>query len=316
MMSPRKAGSAARIAASVRPHLARGRHLPVGVVGVPRLAEAQREAVALGAVHHVGDGLGGGAEGDRQHARRQRVERAAMAAFCASKARLARVTTSVEPMPAGLSTISQPSSGRPRGLRWRCRWRWLTCAVLRRVLRSALRGRAPPPAAAAPRRSAWRSRARCRARNAGRARISAAPPWPPARAERRAARFSALSCSGGRSLPRPLTKAVMCLRSGEARTSVTVTCSPCELRVAELGAREHGGKGVAHLLGDAQLALGGAGGCVGAGVVVALLGHRVATCGKALRERAKGRGARSRRRAPETTSGGGAGYAAATVSVS
>ena len=56
-----------------------GGDLAVGVVGVAGFAEAEGEAVELGAVHDVGHGLGGGAEGDRQDAGGERVERAAMA---------------------------------------------------------------------------------------------------------------------------------------------------------------------------------------------------------------------------------------------
>ena len=66
-------------------------HLPVGVVGVARLAEAEREAIHLGPVHDVGHGLGGVPERDRQHAGRQRVERAAMA-------RLLRVERTLDPV--------------------------------------------------------------------------------------------------------------------------------------------------------------------------------------------------------------------------
>jgi hypothetical protein len=43
------------------------------------LPEAQGETVELGAVHHVGNGFGGGAERDGQHAGGERIERAAMA---------------------------------------------------------------------------------------------------------------------------------------------------------------------------------------------------------------------------------------------
>src|SRR5262245_28190652 len=42
--------------------------LALGVVGVALLAPAHRETVALAAVHHEGDGLGGFAERNRQAA--------------------------------------------------------------------------------------------------------------------------------------------------------------------------------------------------------------------------------------------------------
>ena len=62
-----------------RPLLAGGGDRAGGVVGVARLAEAQRELVGLARVHDVGHGLGRLAHGDRQHAGGQRIERAAMA---------------------------------------------------------------------------------------------------------------------------------------------------------------------------------------------------------------------------------------------
>ena len=79
MMSPRKAGRAAWIAASVGRTAEVAVTCAVGVVGVARFAETQGEVVELGAVHDVGHGLGGRAEGDRQQAGGQRVERAAVA---------------------------------------------------------------------------------------------------------------------------------------------------------------------------------------------------------------------------------------------
>jgi hypothetical protein len=62
-----------------RPILAGGGDGAFAVVGRARLAEAQGEAVLLASVHHEGNGLGRLAQGDRQDAGRQRIERAAMA---------------------------------------------------------------------------------------------------------------------------------------------------------------------------------------------------------------------------------------------
>ncbi len=62
-----------------RPRVAHRRHLPVAVVGVARLPEAQGEAVHLRAVHHIGHGLRRSPERDGQQPRRERVEGAAMA---------------------------------------------------------------------------------------------------------------------------------------------------------------------------------------------------------------------------------------------
>ena len=156
-----------------RPRVAGAVTCAVGVVGVARLAEAQGEAVGSWC-RPSRRARSWWRRRRRPAARRSPAGRACRhgRAFCASKARLTRFTTSVEPMPAGLSMISQPSSGRPRGLRWRCAWgRSLPLAhAASSVGPGRLRGRAPPPAAASPRRSAWRSRARCRAGNAGRAR--------------------------------------------------------------------------------------------------------------------------------------------------
>ena len=56
-----------------------GGDLAVGVVGVSGFTEAEGKAVELGAVHHVGDGLGGGAERDGEDAGGERVEGAAVA---------------------------------------------------------------------------------------------------------------------------------------------------------------------------------------------------------------------------------------------
>src|SRR5206468_7167267 len=51
----------------------------LGIVGVALFAPGDREAVALAAVHHERNSLGGLAEGDRQAAGRQRIERAGVA---------------------------------------------------------------------------------------------------------------------------------------------------------------------------------------------------------------------------------------------
>src|SRR4051812_49846993 len=62
-----------------RPELARLGYPALGIVGVALLAPGDREAVALAAVHHEGNRLGGLAERDRQAAGRQRIERAGVA---------------------------------------------------------------------------------------------------------------------------------------------------------------------------------------------------------------------------------------------
>ena len=62
-----------------RPDVAGRGDLALAVVGRARFAEAQGEAVFLAAVHDERDGLGRLAQGDRQDAGRQRIERAAMA---------------------------------------------------------------------------------------------------------------------------------------------------------------------------------------------------------------------------------------------
>ena len=77
-MLPRKAGRTASMPASSGRASVVFDHLAVGIVRISRLAEAQREAVALGAVHDIGHGFSGGTESDRKQACRQRIERAAM----------------------------------------------------------------------------------------------------------------------------------------------------------------------------------------------------------------------------------------------
>src|SRR5665213_1572449 len=61
------------------PQLAGSDDPALGIVGVPLLAPGDRKAIALAAVHHEGDRLGGFAEGDRQAAGGERVERAGVA---------------------------------------------------------------------------------------------------------------------------------------------------------------------------------------------------------------------------------------------
>src|SRR6185369_62467 len=61
-----------------RPDLAGLDHPALGIVGIALLAPGHREAVALAAVHHEGNRLGGLAERDRQAAGCQRIERAGM----------------------------------------------------------------------------------------------------------------------------------------------------------------------------------------------------------------------------------------------
>src|SRR5262249_32958402 len=51
-------------------------HLALTVVGLALLAPTHHEAVALAAVHHERDGLGGFAKRNRQAARGERIERA------------------------------------------------------------------------------------------------------------------------------------------------------------------------------------------------------------------------------------------------
>src|SRR6266566_2891646 len=62
-----------------RPDIAGLHDLPLGVVGVALLSPAHREAVALAAVHHERNGLGGFAKRDREAAGGERIERAGMA---------------------------------------------------------------------------------------------------------------------------------------------------------------------------------------------------------------------------------------------
>ena len=82
-MVPVKRGSSARIAAADGPLRAGGDDPALGVVGVALLAPADREAVALAAVHHERNGLGRLAERDRQAAGGQRIERAGMSGAAA-----------------------------------------------------------------------------------------------------------------------------------------------------------------------------------------------------------------------------------------
>src|SRR2546423_1992685 len=62
-----------------RPQFAGLGHPAFGIVGVALLAPGNREAVALAAVHHEGNRLGGFAERDRQAAGCQWIERAGVA---------------------------------------------------------------------------------------------------------------------------------------------------------------------------------------------------------------------------------------------
>ena len=74
-----------------------GGDLAIGIVGVARFAEAQREAVELRAVHHIGHGLGRRTERDRQHAGGERIERAAVAGLL----RVERAAHAVDHVGAG-----------------------------------------------------------------------------------------------------------------------------------------------------------------------------------------------------------------------
>ena len=79
MISPMNCGSS-RLDRRARGRCVAGAHdLALGVVGVGLGAPAHREAVGLGAVDHERHGLGRLAEGDRQDAGGQRIERAGMA---------------------------------------------------------------------------------------------------------------------------------------------------------------------------------------------------------------------------------------------
>ena len=96
-----KSGSSASISApdglrSLRDHLPSASSVSV------RPAEADREPVLLAALDREGDGLGRLAEGDRQHAGRERIERAGMS-------RLRRLVEALHPR-NGLRR------GHPRGL--------------------------------------------------------------------------------------------------------------------------------------------------------------------------------------------------------
>ncbi len=65
------------------PNVARTDDAALGVGGVGLLAPGDHEAIALAAVHHIRNGLGGLAERDRQAAGGERIERAGMT--CASR---------------------------------------------------------------------------------------------------------------------------------------------------------------------------------------------------------------------------------------
>src|SRR3984957_4599164 len=105
----------------------------LGIVGIPFLAPAHREAIALAAVHHERNRLGGFAERDRQAAGGERVERAgggggpgpgsrppggggargpAGPARLAWNSRFTTATAWVEVMPIGLSSTTQPWTSR------------------------------------------------------------------------------------------------------------------------------------------------------------------------------------------------------------
>ena len=82
-ISPVNCGSSARIASAEGLSVAYLGDLALGVVGVALLAPGDRKAVALAAVHHERNRLGGLAQRDRQAAGGQRIERAGMSrAFC------------------------------------------------------------------------------------------------------------------------------------------------------------------------------------------------------------------------------------------
>jgi hypothetical protein len=205
-------------------------------------------------------------------------------------------------MPVGLSTISQPSRGRPRGLRPR-RWRWL---------------KARPPPVARPEvarhlrllerpvdlHGVVECGVRFEVQVGGEFQPHRLRHLPP---EEGAGALQRLELRGREVLAEAADEGGHVLEVGGGAHLRHRHVQADEVRVAEIGAREHGGQGVADLLGDAQLPLGGAGG-LGAGVPS---GHGTRTPAKRM-----GRGAPLRRRAPETTPEGGAGYAAATVSVS
>src|SRR6266481_1803468 len=60
------------------PDVARMDDAAFGVVGVALLAPANHEAIALAAIHHIGNRLGGLAERYRQATRGERIERTGM----------------------------------------------------------------------------------------------------------------------------------------------------------------------------------------------------------------------------------------------
>src|SRR5580693_7595833 len=70
-------GAADRLVGGTK--VAGGSDLALGIFRRARLPEAEREAVFLPAVHDEGHGLGRLAQGNRQHAAGQRIERSAMA---------------------------------------------------------------------------------------------------------------------------------------------------------------------------------------------------------------------------------------------
>ena len=78
MISPMNCGSSASIAARDGRMSLVATTCALGVVGIGVRAPAHGEAVVLRAVDGVRHGLGGLAERDRQHAGRQRIERAGM----------------------------------------------------------------------------------------------------------------------------------------------------------------------------------------------------------------------------------------------
>ena len=147
-ISPVNAGSAARIAAASGRSVGGGDHRALGVVGGGGGAPAHGEAVGL-AARRRRRGRSWSPRRRRWRAGRSRPGRACRRARpCgASSARRALATTAAEVGPAGLSTISQPCTGRPRA---------------RRAIRLSPRGRAGPPASAAARGCGPSGRSGCR----------------------------------------------------------------------------------------------------------------------------------------------------------
>ena len=94
----------------------------LGIVGVALLAPAHGEAIALAAVHHEGDGLGGLAERDRQAAGGQRIERAGVAGALGREQPLDR------PRPRASTSCRSACRARPsRGRRALAASCWLSC---------------------------------------------------------------------------------------------------------------------------------------------------------------------------------------------